>query len=86
MHTPIPWKLESNKRDICATTNGNEFIAQVNVGFSRERRTANAEHIVKCVNSHESNLKAMNDAYDALRDGQATIAKSILGKALGYES
>lgn len=84
-HTPTPWKLEQNKRDICATANGNEFVAQVNVGFGRERQTANAEFIVKAVNSYEADRKAMNDAMDALRDGQAMLATSIITEALGYE-
>lgn len=28
----------------------------------------------------------MNRAYDALREGQSTLATSILGQALGYET
>lgn len=41
--------------------------------------------LARAVLDRERYFKALNDAWDALRDGQATIATRILGEALGYE-
>lgn len=39
----------------------------------------------KCLDKHSKMEKALNDAYDALRDGQSMQAKQIIGEVLGYE-
>lgn len=58
-------------------------------GIENEERRSEAQairkFIVRSSNSFVANLKAMNDAYDALRDGQSQLATKILGEVLGYE-
>lgn len=83
-HTATPWEIEdsglceshyitSNElgyhigvADLCVTnseTNSQSFVA-----LDRETIKANAEHIVKCVNSHDALVGACNDALEELME------------------
>lgn len=59
-HTPTPWKV--NGIDHIFTTN-EKLIATtfIDAGMTREDRKANAEHIVRCVNSHDALVGALRD-------------------------
>ena len=62
-HTKTPWALYSTltKRDnnedktaiVCRGMVQVIAVTNIQEGFSKELNEANAEHIVKCVNSHE---------------------------------
>lgn len=41
--------------------------------------------LARAVLDRERYFKAINDAFDSLRDGQATLAMNILGKVLEVE-
>lgn len=56
-HTPTPWNFEG--RAVYSQTEG-EDICIVDSG-NRKVDVANAAHIVRCVNSHEALVKALED-------------------------
>lgn len=41
--------------------------------------------LARAVLDRDRYFKALNDALDALRDGQAMLAQSVIVEALGYE-
>lgn len=65
-HTPAPWRVEkfymkdpivitSHNGDICLSSQSDDMDD-----------VANAEHIVRCVNSHDALVEALKDAMEQL--------------------
>lgn len=71
MHTPTPWKI------VYAYMTGDtkfplHYIRSENSPQSNichGGNLANAQHIVKCVNSHDALVEALNKVYKSMQDG-----------------
>ena len=63
-HTPAPWHVDGNGCSIA--TKGGQIAKIRPVYMDRAQREANAEFIVRSVNSHEALIDACKDALKAL--------------------
>jgi hypothetical protein len=80
-HTPTPW-LVDEPWQIWAESIG-EYVAITDVeGDGRTPYAANAEYIVRCVNSHDDLVEALQDLYEWLDSTQlGELPRASLSKA-----
>ena len=80
----IMHNLKNIKQDLDAICNANGEHIAVAIGAdsdSNETKKANAAHIVKCVNSHDALIAAIESLLDAPNDS-ASIQKALAALAL----
>lgn len=83
-HTPTPWEVYQQMYyfQICPEDNKLFTIAtcpsETWGGFDGPRARANAAHIVRCVNAHDTLMAALQDAYDDLNFDGTYTAKELL--------
>ena len=68
-HTPTPWEAEERADTIKIGAVKGIYITKLGMGESgeyRDEQTANAELIVKAVNSHDALVEALSEAADIM--------------------
>jgi len=74
-HTPTPWKLSLIEKEglsnVCIVDSKLTPIAKIKiVGDCLDNYNANAEHIIKAVNSHEYLIECLKDVLADLESGR----------------
>ena len=81
-HTRTPWEVkyfDDNSRKKAVIVSGDNPIASLHYGFVEEP-SANAEFIVRCVNSHEALLEAAKRALKEYGINSATYLEEAIAQ------
>lgn len=90
-HTPAPWTYYENKSSIVIRSNYyRKNIAQIpnkkNVAHTPyKEQKANAEHILRCVNSHSELLEALKNCEQYMKGWFYQNLKPEIKQALDYD-
>lgn len=83
-HTPTPWRVEEDKKNLIAATSPGFFldpVARCNVSGVHEADKANAAFIVLACNAHEELLAALKKAsyyLDGASSGHANAYRLVM--------
>jgi hypothetical protein len=82
-HTPTPWHISTIEENEVTSKNG---VVCTCHGIDDKEEVANAYHIVKCVNMHNSLIAALKDAQKKLEESHQWDASDKIENILQKES